>query len=76
MHGHGIKTDPQGNLFEGDWKDGKPLMKDKQNRSSQENSSGKLLPRMHADPIAIVCNHVSWLTRCPGDVHRLSGMAE
>ena len=30
MHGHGVKTDPQGNIFEGDWKDGKPVLGGKQ----------------------------------------------
>ena len=27
MHGHGVKTDPQGNIFEGEWKEGKPQIK-------------------------------------------------
>ena len=27
MHGSGVKTDPQGNLFEGEWRDGKPVVK-------------------------------------------------
>ena len=28
MHGNGVKTDPHGNLFEGEWKEGKPVVKD------------------------------------------------
>ena len=27
MNGHGVKTDPQGNIFEGEWKEGKPQLK-------------------------------------------------
>jgi hypothetical protein len=27
MHGNGVKTDPHGNLFEGEWKEGKPVTK-------------------------------------------------
>ena len=27
MHGHGVKQDPHGNLFEGEWKEGKPIIK-------------------------------------------------
>ena len=27
MHGNGVKTDPHGNLFEGEWRDGKPIVK-------------------------------------------------
>lgn len=27
MHGNGVKTDPHGNLFEGEWNDGKPIVK-------------------------------------------------
>ena len=33
MHGHGVKQDPHGNLFEGEWKEGKPLVKDKDKSS-------------------------------------------
>lgn len=31
MHGNGVKTDPHGNLFEGEWKEGKPIVKGGQN---------------------------------------------
>ena len=27
MHGNGVKTDPHGNLFEGEWREGKPIVK-------------------------------------------------
>lgn len=35
MHGRGVKTDPQGNIFEGEWREGKPVMsgKDKGNEN-------------------------------------------
>ena len=29
MHGHGVKQDPHGNLFEGEWREGKPVLKNK-----------------------------------------------
>jgi len=29
MHGHGVKTDPQGNIFEGEWREGKPQLSNK-----------------------------------------------
>ena len=27
MHGNGVKPDPHGNLFEGEWREGKPITK-------------------------------------------------
>ena len=33
MHGNGVKTDPHGNLFEGEWRDGKPLVKADQTKA-------------------------------------------
>ena len=37
MHGHGVKTDPQGNMFEGEWKEGKPVLKDKDSANGLGN---------------------------------------
>ena len=46
MHGHGVKTDPHDNLFEGEWRDGKPLLKDKQ----QGDRCGALRTASRAPP--------------------------
>ena len=34
MHGHGVKTDPAGNIFEGEWREGKPQLNSKDKHSN------------------------------------------
>ena len=34
MHGHGVKTDPQGNIFEGEWREGKPQLTNKEKNTN------------------------------------------
>lgn len=34
MHGHGVKTDPQGNIFEGEWREGKPQLSNKEKQTN------------------------------------------
>lgn len=34
MHGHGVKTDPQGNIFEGEWREGKPQLTAKEKNTN------------------------------------------
>ena len=54
MHGHGLKTDPHGNLFEAEWRDGKPLLKDKQTDRWRTRCSRRrppLPPRARRPPL-------------------------
>ena len=65
MHGHGVQTDPHGNLFEGEWRDGKPVLKDKMQHDKCARDLGyiSVTSRLHLDCISAVSRSalMAWL---------------
>ena len=49
MHGHGVKTDPAGNIFEGEWREGKPQL------SKNDKNSNAFVDWLH-EAVANVAN--------------------
>ena len=79
-YGHGVKTDPQGNIFEGDWKDGKPVW------AGSRRGASAMLPWFNEEPrgapparaprrifqrraarssVNTLCRYYAWALRAP-----------